>query len=132
MIRIVRLIGKNKKERVTYDAIPADQEDRRVRETKEYNAGLQATLVGLIGQCIKNLQPTTLAYSHARRGFAMNRRLPVKGGFRNSPNPDGPVDHNVPVLQVRSAEDRLLAILFGYACHNTTAGVMQFNGDYAG
>ena len=23
-------------------------------------------------------------------------------------------------------------MLFGYACHNTTTGTMQFNGDYAG
>ena len=132
MIRIVRPIGKNKRARATYDAIPTDQEDRRVKETKEYNAKLQATLVNLIGRCIKTLQPAKLAHSHARCGFAMNRRLSVKGGYRNSPNPDGPVDHDVPVLQVRSAEDRLLAILFGYACHNTTTGVMQFNGDYAG
>jgi hypothetical protein len=132
MIRIVRPIGKNKRARATYDAIPADQEDRRVAETKAYSAKLQATLVGLIGRCIKSLRPAKLGYSHARCGFAMNRRLPADGGFRNSPNPDGPVDHDVPVLQVRGVGGDLLGILFGYACHNTTTGVMQFNGDYAG
>lgn len=132
MIRIVRPIGKNKRARATYDAIPAEQEYRRVRETTEYNAKLQSTLVSLIGRCLRNLQPAKLAFSHARCGFAMNRRLPVKGGFRNSPNPDGPVDHDVPVLQVRTSEGKLLGILFGYACHNTTTSTMQFNGDYAG
>ena len=132
MIRIVRPIGKNKHTRVIYDAIPAEQENLRVRETKEYNAKLQSTLVSLIGRCLRNLQPAKLAFSHARCGFAMNRRLPVKGGFRNSPNPDGPVDHDVPVLQVRTSEGKLLGILFGYACHNTTTSTMQFNGDYAG
>lgn len=132
MIRIVRPIGKNNRERAPYDSIPAEQEDRRVKETKEYNAKLQSTLVSLIGRCLKNLQPAQLGYSHARCGFAMNRRLPVNGGFRNSPNPAGPVDHEVPVLQVQSVKGDLLGILFGYACHNTTTGVMQFNGDYAG
>ena len=132
MIRIVRPIGKRQRERATYDAIPVNQEDRRVRETKEYNTRLRKAIVGLIGDCLKNLQPAKLAYSHARCGFAMNRRLPVKGGFRNSPNPAGPVDHDVPVLQVRATDGRLHGILFGYACHNTSTGVMQFNGDYAG
>ncbi len=132
MIRIVRPIGRNTAERAAYDAIPSDQEVQRVAETKEYNNKLQATFIKLIGDCMKNLQPVKLAYNHARCGFAMNRRLPAENGIRNSPYPDGPVDHEVPVLQVRNAEDKLLAILFGYACHNTTTGVMQFNGDYAG
>ena len=78
------------------------------------------------------MKPVELVYSHARAGFAMNRRLPTDNGFINSPNPDGPVDHSVPVLQVRSQDDRLLAVLFGYACHNTTLSFQQLCGDYAG
>lgn len=135
MIRVVRPIGKDALARpatASYDNIPADQEARRVAETIAYMAKLQTTLLGLIGDCIKNLQPAKLAYSHARCGFAMNRRLPVKGGFRNSPYPDGPVDHDVPVLQLRGTDGKILGILFGYACHNTTTGTMNFNGDYAG
>jgi len=132
MIRVVPPIGKRKHAAAAYDAIPADQQERRVRETLEYNTRLQNILIDLIDRCIKNLQPAKLAYSHARCGFAMNRRLPVNGGFRNSPNPAGPVDHDVPLLQVRDADGRLRGILFGYACHNTSTGVMQFNGDYAG
>ena len=53
-----------------------------------------------IGLALQNLQPSTLLYSKGRCGFAMNRRLLSERGFRNSPNPDGPVDHEVPVLQV--------------------------------
>ncbi len=135
MIRVVRPIGKDGNQKpatASYDNIPADQEARRVAETIEYMAKLQTTVLGLIGDCIKNLQPAKLAYSHARCGFAMNRRLPTANGFRNSPYPDGPVDHDVPVLQVRGADGKLRGILFGYACHNTTTGTMQFNGDYAG
>ena len=87
---------------------------------------------GLIGQTIGRLEESRLVYSHARAGFAMNRRLPTPGGFINSPNPEGPVDHNVPVLRVESAEGKLTAVLFGYACHATTLSFQQLCGDYPG
>jgi hypothetical protein len=62
----------------------------------------------------------------------MNRRLPLNGGYANSPNPEGPVDQSVPVLRVTDAEGNIRAVLFGYACHNTTIGFYQWCGDYAG
>ena len=62
----------------------------------------------------------------------MNRRLPTKDGYQNSPYPDGPVDHDVPVLRVETLDGRLFAVAFGYACHNTSTGIQQFNADYAG
>jgi hypothetical protein len=93
---------------------------------------LEKKLLDLVDAAIKDLAPARLGYCHARAGFAMNRRLPSKTGFRNSPNPDGPVDHAVPVLRVERPDGKLRAILFGYACHNTTLGLYQFCGDYAG
>jgi len=62
----------------------------------------------------------------------MNRRLPTERGFQNRPNPDGRVDHDVPVLRVDSPDDKLVAVLFGYACHSTTLSFYQFCGDYPG
>src|SRR5262249_36314422 len=47
-------------------------------------------------------------------------------------NPDGPVDHSVPVLDVRDAKGKLVAVVFGYACHNTTLDFYRWCGDYAG
>ena len=87
---------------------------------------------GAIAASLKKLRPAQLEYSHARAGFAMNRRLPTKKGFINSPNPDGPVDHTIPVLSVKSASDDLMAVMFGYACHNTTLSFNQWCGDYCG
>ncbi len=48
--------------------------------------------------------------------------------------PNGPVDHTVPVLRVSDEDDKLLAVLFGYACHTATltGDFYQYNGDYAG
>lgn len=108
-------------------------EPEQRQRVEGYFVELRDKLVRVIGQAIANLQPARLGYSHARCGFAMNRRLPTKDGYQNSPNPDGPVDHDVPVLRVETPDGKeLLAIAFGYACHNTTTGVQQFNADYAG
>lgn len=97
-----------------------------------YGAQLEEKLFHLIGAALKDTAPARIFYSHARAGFAMNRRLPTDKGFQNSPYPDGPVDHDVPVLSVRGADGALRAVLFGYSCHNTTLSFYQFCGDYAG
>ncbi|WP_166822351.1 neutral/alkaline non-lysosomal ceramidase N-terminal domain-containing protein [Thalassoroseus pseudoceratinae] len=98
----------------------------------EYTRGLVEKIVKLIGQTLDRLEPAQLEVTHGRAGFAMNRRLPTANGVINSPYPDGPVDHEVPVLKVLGKDDKLRAVLFGYACHNTTLSFYQFCGDYAG
>jgi hypothetical protein len=101
-------------------------------DAKDYCDGLADRLVELVGQALEKLEPASLSYSHARCGFAMNRRTPTDAGYRNHPNPDGPVDHTVPVLRVDNADGELRAVVFGYACHNTTMGFRKWMGDYAG
>lgn len=44
----------------------------------------------------------------------------------------GPVDHDVPVLSVRTAEGKLRAVVFGYACHATVLSLMDWSGDWPG
>jgi hypothetical protein len=101
-----------------------------------YNAMLVEKITRIIGEALSKLEPVTLSYAHARCGFAMNRRLksdkPTGEPYLNSPNPDGPVDHDVPVLVVERADKSLAAVVFGYACHNTTMSIKQWHGDYAG
>lgn len=96
-----------------------------------YRTRLVDELVGVIEAALNDRRPARLSYSHARCGFAMNRRLPVDGGIAHIPNPDGPVDHDVPVL-VADRDGDPAAILFGYACHTTTAFSNRFSGDWAG
>jgi hypothetical protein len=112
---------------VTYDL-----SEEQWRNAEAYMGELQNMLLQVVGAAIEDLQPCQLAYTHARTGFAMNRWLPTEKGYQNSPYPDGPVDHAVPVLRVADAKGRLRAVLFGYACHNTTLALQQFSGDYAG
>ncbi|MHC4740949.1 MAG: neutral/alkaline non-lysosomal ceramidase N-terminal domain-containing protein [Planctomycetota bacterium] len=103
-----------------------------LKESREYADNLQEKLVVLVGEAIKGLAPAKLSYSHARAGFAMNRRSKTEGNYRIQPNPEGPVDHDVPVLRVESPDGKLRAVLFGYACHPTTLSFYKFCGDYPG
>lgn len=108
----------------------------RQKLTIEYCRRLENALVELVGDVLADCTPARLSYSHARAGFAMNRRLknsdPEGEPYLNHPNPAGPVDHEVPVLQVVWKHPKRRAVLFGYACHNTTLFVNQYAGDYAG
>ena len=76
-------------------------------DAQPYFQFLVNTLVDLSGRAIGDLQPAALNYSFSRCGFAMNRRTPTPKGYRNHPNPDGIVDHNVPVLSVLDASGNL-------------------------
>jgi neutral ceramidase len=100
----------------------------------DYRRQLADALVTVIGKAIGNLAPATVEYGEGSVAFAVNRRQPAPSGVKLGVNPDGPVDHAVPVLKIADAGGKIRAILFGYACHNTTltAEIYQLSGDYAG
>lgn len=108
----------------------------RKQHCLSYNAWLEGRLTSLVGEALQRLEPAAISYGHARCGFAMNRRLkndkPVGDPYLNSPNPEGVVDHDVPVLTVHNTQGKLISIVFGYACHNTSMNIKEFHGDYAG
>ena len=91
---------------------------------KDYTESLEQHLVELVSNACVRLRPARLSYGTGRATFASNRRQRY--------NPNGPVDHQVPVLRVTAPNGELRAVLFGYACHNTTLSIDQYNGDYAG
>lgn len=99
-----------------------------------YGNGLVEKLVSVVGAALGDLQPAEVAVGHGTGTFAMNRRLAVNGEIKNSLNPTGPVDQDVPVFRVTTPDGKLRAVLFGYACHNTTLGgdLYLVHGDYAG
>lgn len=114
-------------------AYRTDNPDQRAAESIAYTKKLQDTLVRLIGEALETRAPASISFSRARCGVAMNRRAPDgKGGWKNFPNPNGPVDTEVPVLKISREDGKEIAILFSYACHCTTLGGQKFNGDLAG
>jgi neutral ceramidase len=104
----------------------------RQAQAVEYQQFLVTTLIDLVKSAWECREPARLGWTHARCGFAMNRRLPSSTGYQNSPFPDGPVDHAVPVLRIDRLDGTLRGVVFGYACHNTTLAFFQWCGDYAG
>jgi hypothetical protein len=102
-----------------------------------YRAELEKKIMQVIEEAFSRLAPAVLAYGRANAGFAMNRRmdytLPKNDPrYGKVPSTEGPVDHDVPVLQITGENGSLVAVLFGYACHATTLGEYTFHGDYPG
>ena len=104
------------------------------RDVEDYTRGLVGKIVVLVGEALADLRPARLSVGQGEAPFAMNRRKKTEKGYVIGVNPDGPTDHTVPVLRVDGEDGRLRAVVFLYACHNTTLGgdIYQFHGDYAG
>jgi hypothetical protein len=98
-----------------------------------YTRELESKIVKLVGASLMSLEPARLGFGHGETTFAMNRRERTNGALKLGVNKEGPVDHDVPVLRVDNKHGKLRAVVFGYACHNTTAKeLLKFHGDYAG
>jgi len=99
-----------------------------------YTKELEDKLVALVGEALAKMQPASLSYGIGRAHFALNRREPTAKGIKLGKNPAGPTDESVPILRVQNAGGKPLAIVFGYACHNTTLrpNMMKIAADFAG
>ncbi|AMV36492.1 neutral/alkaline non-lysosomal ceramidase N-terminal domain-containing protein [Planctomyces sp. SH-PL62] len=106
----------------------------RAKPNDDFRRDVEAKLVATAGAAIAALRPVSLAFGEGEVSFAINRREKTASGFRIGRNPDGPVDRAVPVLRAVADDGSLVAVLFGYACHNTTLTdkIMTISGDYAG
>lgn len=92
-------------------------------QVRSYQKWLNDQIRSAVKSAITDLKPAMLHYSAGTCGFANNRRPPIG---------EGPIDHSVPVLRISSQQGTVRGVIFGYACHNTTLGIQQWCGDYAG
>ncbi|APZ93180.1 Neutral ceramidase precursor [Fuerstiella marisgermanici] len=116
-----------------YDIYPLDDEQRQMIEA--YSDDLEKKIVATIGEALAKLVPAKVSGGQGIATFAVNRRNNVEGEvpkLRETDGLQGPIDHDVPVLSVRSMDNELMAVVFGYACHNTNLSFYQWSGDYAG
>ncbi len=101
-----------------------------------YSRQLETRIVETVGAALAGMQPAWLYSGAGRASFAVNRRNNKEGDVPSlqarGVRLKGPVDHSVPVLAVRDAAGKLVAILFGYACHATTLDQYEWSGDYPG
>lgn len=100
----------------------------------DYTRTLEDRIVDVIGQALGKLEPAELSFGVGRAHFALNRREKTDKGYKLGKNPAGPTDETVPILRLEGTGGKPLAILFGYACHNTThrPDMMRIDPDYAG
>ncbi len=109
--------------------------EQQLRDIHEYSDLLITEIVGAVGEAIENMQPATVSRGMGSTDFAVNRRTnrePDVPTLREQNRLYGPVDHTVPVLAVNDASGKLKAVIFHYACHNTTLSFQKWCGDYAG
>jgi neutral ceramidase len=98
----------------------------QLADIRTYTTQLENRLAAVIGDAVSRLAPAHLSYARDEADFAANRRTAFV--------PLGPVDHTVHVLRIDGVDGGLKAVVFGYACHNTTLPptIVQYHGDYAG
>ena len=99
--------------------IPDDQKARIARYTRELTDAIEKVALAALAA----RSPASLSWGQGQAGFAANRRVLKDGRWVNfGVNPNGPVDHSLPVLRATDASGKVRAVLFGYACHCTTLG----------
>ena len=97
-----------------------------MRSVYLYTLQLTDSIVAAVDMAVANLAPMVISSGKGSAAFARNRR-DAKLTYR-------PIDNDVPVLKIATPEGEIKALLFGYACHNTTldGNYMEVSGDYAG
>ena len=106
---------------------PADQ-----KIVSEYTQVLVDKLVTVIVNAYERQEPMQVSVGRTSADFAINRR--ALAAQKSGISLPGPIDHDVPVLKFMNSSGEIKAVLFGYACHNTTLMGNNYliNGDYAG
>ena len=111
-------------------------DDQQRERSRQYTGALEQAIVKTVAEAVQHLAPATLSIGMGTCGFAANRRNNVEKDVAKHLAAHellkGPDDHSVPVLAVQAADGKLMAVLFLYACHNTTLDGYQYSGDYAG
>ena len=84
---------------------------------------VRQAMIDVADRALASLRPARLMARQTSATFADNRR--ARGDV---------VDHDVPVLEVTGDDGKRLAVVFGYACHNTTIPPedCRYCGDWAG
>ncbi|MBM81963.1 MAG: hypothetical protein CMJ78_15425 [Planctomycetaceae bacterium] len=117
-----------------YDAYPLTPKE--IARINDYSDWFERTVVDTVSSALKKLAPASIEVGHGSATFAVNRRnnreAEVPNIRQRGEKLKGPIDHAVPVLAVKDADGTMIAIVFGYACHNTTLGFYNWCGDYAG
>lgn len=102
------------------------------KDIDRYTDQLGNKLVALVGKALQSMQPVNLYSGNGVTRFQVNRRNNVESTLFSQTHLNGPNDYAVPVIKVTNSKGQLVAVTFGYACHNTVLADFKWSGDYAG
>lgn len=86
-----------------------------------YRNQLLNKLEQLVTDAYQSKKEARLSWALGSASFAMNRRVIENGKWKNfGETPNGPVDHDLPVLRATDQQGKTIALLLSYACHGTT------------
>jgi hypothetical protein len=98
--------------------IPPEHQAHIDRYDREVTDALEKVALAALA----DRKPAKLGWAVGKVGFAKNRRTP-----------GGPVDHRLPMLVVKSADNgKVRAVYVAYACHCVTLSNNKISGDWAG
>lgn len=109
-----------------------DLNAEQAQKVKQYSEKLVKQIVLLVGDAIKSLQPADVFTENGFARFQVNRHTNNEAFLLIQPELRGPNDYAVPVIKITNKSGSIVAIAFGYACHNTVLNGYQWSGDYAG
>jgi hypothetical protein len=93
----------------------------QLADVKLYRDNLLDKLEKLVVDANSSKARGKLSWALDQVTFAMNRRVLEGGKWKDfGETPNGPVDHDLPVLRATDLEGKLVALLINYACHGTT------------
>ncbi len=115
--------------------ILTDLPEAHAKHLADYEAKLIEQLVQVATDAINKRRLGRLSIGRGTLDFAINRRLMNSGqwtGFGETP--EGPVDHQMPLLAAHDTDGTLIAVLANYACHATTetGQLNSISGDWPG
>jgi neutral ceramidase len=104
----------------------------QLKKIGQYTNKLEDQVVDLVGAALQSLQPAQVYAENGVTRFQVNRRNNDASTLSRRTDLNGPNDYAVPVIKVLNQSGTLMAVAFGYACHNTVLNIYKWSGDYAG
>jgi hypothetical protein len=106
--------------------------DEYAAKFPEVGEKLMAALTHVVDQAFERLEPVRLFVRQSAADFGHNRRR--RGVVAGTASTEDVRDRDVPVLECVDSSGDSKAIVFGYACHNTTIPLEdgRYCGDWAG
>jgi len=112
------------------DIYPVDSSQQH--EIDQYTDQLGEKIVTLVDKALHSMEPVQLSAGNGVTRFQVNRRNNIESTLSLQSHLNGPNDYAVPVIKVENNQGKLIAVAFGYACHNTVLAGYKWSGDYAG